>query len=262
MAACVVGCVGLAALVACRSTPASVQSHEASTVVEGAGSPSALPAAHGSAPATAPRAFVDSGQDGGPLATLQARLPAVTRDRSTVAALVTRDCGARGEVNTAMLVIDVASDQVRDEYSLEGPSPPDARVHSGGSVAALAFLSSREWTRLQDFEVAEDVAAPLHDYAIQKRANLARQGDAVFTYREPELELRVKGRTAVKKRVKSWSAKGNPDCPPYASIATSSGDLAVGIGVFEIDYHTLPSDNCWTPTDTVHVVAWRPVPAR
>ncbi len=196
------------------------------------------------------------------MATLKARLPAVTRDRSTVAALDTRDYGARGEVNTAMLVIDVASDRVRDEYSVEGPSPPDARVHPGGSAAALAFVSSQEWTRLQDFEVAADVAAPLHDYAIQKRANLAHQGDAVFTYREPELELRVSGRIFVNKEVKSWSAKGNPECPLYASIATASGDLAVGIGVFEIDYHTLPSDNCWTPTDTVHVVAWQPVPAQ
>ena len=192
------------------------------------------------------------------MATLEARLPAVTRDRSMVASLLVRDYGARDEHNTAMLVIDVASDRIVEEYSLEGPSPPDASVHPGGAAAALAFLAGREWVRLHDFEIAEDGAAPLHDYALQKRANLARHGEAVFTYREPTFELRVNGRALVKKRVKSWSAKGNPDCPPYASIATASGDLALGMAVFEVDYHTLPTDLCWTPTDTVHVVAWQP----
>jgi hypothetical protein len=186
-------------------------------------------------------------------------------DRRRVAAIVTSDQGARGELTQTMEVLDVASDRTVAEFPLVGPSRPGRKAPGGGEAAAKALLQNDRWVRLSRMQVGEDPEAPAHPtdpaaLGAPSRANMASAGPVVITYREPLVTIKVDSKTVVEHGVASWSAKPvRSECPrPWGSIGEAWADLDAGVALVYVEYHGFESDICSMADTAIHVVTWKP----
>jgi hypothetical protein len=194
-------------------------------------------------------------------------LPALSVDGRTVAGVL-HDGFYSEPWTSALVLVDVDSDRVRERVVLSIHDDETEEKTSARQHAAAARLDATRWLRPERIEVSDDptVGARVGGVGGEAHARIGHAGDMTIRFDEPRFTVRREGSSVPEVDIdaRGWSKRGHrgKEMEPCGWLAQMDGLWYVateGLLVVDVGYYG-GSDTCGEPANALHVVRLQRAP--